>query len=299
MTFADLVELFAKYIRFPMMSSRELAKLLLNPLVIRFNSVFVNRMSHAMSFHEGDLENMLKSSKDKNLSFLCCPRLYTNEKWSSSLVIDSYSNIPIYGSRSLVFTTPQSLFDKPCACGKEHSSHGDNRRKSVDNLRSPDSSGSSRKKSKVCHERDDEWVVELHPKGIWFQKCLLIRMRNWEVPEVVIKTVRLSVAPINPCISSDRSNSSSLYTIDKKVRVAILIYGFQDEVEYVKHTRVRTIFFCPEQPVLQLNDLIPYDELNLPTPTMNQGRLTPHSSFLVGKERDTLKILVIITPVNN
>lgn len=42
-----------KYVRFPMMTPRQLADLLLVPLTIKYKEFFVTRMAIGMSFHSG------------------------------------------------------------------------------------------------------------------------------------------------------------------------------------------------------------------------------------------------------
>lgn len=42
-----------KFVRFPMMTPRQLADLLLVPLTIKYKEFFVTRMAIGMSFHSG------------------------------------------------------------------------------------------------------------------------------------------------------------------------------------------------------------------------------------------------------
>ena len=53
--FAILVPRVVNNIRFTMMTQRQLANLLVNPLVVKFKDIFVERMSNAMSFHVGHI----------------------------------------------------------------------------------------------------------------------------------------------------------------------------------------------------------------------------------------------------
>lgn len=42
------------HVRFPMMSPRQLAELLVNPLTIKYKEFFIERMSIGMSFHNSE-----------------------------------------------------------------------------------------------------------------------------------------------------------------------------------------------------------------------------------------------------
>ena len=45
-------------------------------------------------------------------------------------------------------------------------------------------------------ETQVDWMVDLYPKGVWFQKCFKIKTSGTmqEVPERVLRTVRASVS---------------------------------------------------------------------------------------------------------
>lgn len=64
---------------------------------------------------------------------LFTPRLYTSECWSMLLPVENYSHLPPYQLRSHVFSSHAALAD--------HKGH------------------------KTC-----EWVVDIYPKGVWYQK---------------------------------------------------------------------------------------------------------------------------------
>lgn len=49
----QLVVEVMSHIRFPMMSPRQLAELLLSPLTTKYKEFFVERMAIGMSFHSG------------------------------------------------------------------------------------------------------------------------------------------------------------------------------------------------------------------------------------------------------
>ncbi|KAG0710387.1 BTB/POZ domain-containing protein 17 [Chionoecetes opilio] len=146
-----------KFVRFPMMTPRQLADLLLVPLTIKYKEFFVTRMAIGMSFHSGQWERVKEIIRDPEPSnrLLFTPRLYTAEQWSASLSVDDLPGLPAYHTRTLVFSTPASASELDC-------------------------------------DTQLEWIVELYPKGVWFRKFYLIVWQGTvEVPEAVLRTVRL------------------------------------------------------------------------------------------------------------
>ena len=65
------------------------------------------------------------------------PRLYTTEKFCASLSVDHFYELPSYHCRSLLFSS---------------------------------------QRHNVEHEGDEQldWIVDLYPKGVWFQRCLTV-----------------------------------------------------------------------------------------------------------------------------
>ena len=180
--------------------------------------------------------------------------------------------MPVYGHRTLVFATPSSLQD-------------------LDESMDTD----------VNHETSafQEWAVEIKPKGVWFQKFWLIGcLGPLEVPEKVEKTVRLSITAIrtaHPC---------------GKVNVGIIIYGQQDNIDYVSKVIRRQFHFTAEHTMLNFDDLVDFELLNGSATAaaarypVNQAEcdsttiINAHKSpFLCGNSCDTLKILITVTPV--
>lgn len=158
----SVIQVFS-YIRFPMMSPRQLADLLQCPLTLRYKEFFVERMAMAMAFHSGsqggrlsEALQQLNSSRSRDAQ-LFTPRLYTAEKWSTHLTLENFTSLPAYHTRTLLLSSPVSCAD----C-----------------------------ESDTCNE----WVIEFSPKGVWFRSCFLIVWQgNMEVPETVLRTVRLSL----------------------------------------------------------------------------------------------------------
>lgn len=322
-SFESLVTDVMKHIRFPMMSPRQLASLLLNSLVIKYKEFFVDQMASAMAFHEkqgqlssvtsGHLYNRSRSSSsgDDDLmsqpgpvgpskrrryyssDLALTPRLYTTEKWSSSLVTENYHSLTQYGSRTLVFTTPSALFETESELPDSRSVTPTPVDTTSTSVMSGYTSGPNYKQSSmnrgIIDRNQNEWAIDLYPKGLWFKKFYLIVWQGRtmvEAPESVVTTVRLSVTAVRPR--------------EDRVRIGILVYGRQDddpEIEYVKQTITRNFTFTRDEPVLHINDLIPYASLNIPAEdAVNSNK---KSDFLIGPHHDTFKLHIIITPLND
>ncbi|XP_066251067.1 BTB/POZ domain-containing protein 17 [Euwallacea similis] len=242
--YVTLVESIMMHIRFPMMTPRELADLLLSPLIKQHKEFFVDRMAIGMKYHSGYTDQLLPYyDKEKHLF---TPRLYTSDSCSASLSIENFWNLQSYHTSTFVFSSHLSA--------AEHESH---------NI--------------------SEWVVELYPKGIHFKRCYLIVWQGTlEVPEEILRTVRLSLT----CRDYPEP--------DMRVRVSVLIYGVQGGVEHVMEVVERVHHFTPQHKILNIDDLIPFAELNTAA-ALQPVHETP---YLVGPSRDQLKLNIVIAPIN-
>lgn len=268
----ELVCKVVAHIRFPMMTPTQLASLLIQPLVQEFKEFFVERMTIGMSYHAGHKDRVEQVCiHDEAGMSLFTPRLYTSECWSMLLPVENYSFLPPYQLRSHVFSSHAALADY--------------------------------KGNETC-----EWVVDIYPKGVWFQKFYSIVWQGMEeVPEVVLRTVRVSITCKEPPTERDG---------DMRVKVGILVHGVKDGVEHVMRTVVCTHRFNSENKVLNLDDVVSFDKLNRDlAPSANGGASQSHSPsastsctntsvgvprpspYLVGPNRDVLKIHVVIAPM--
>jgi len=236
-------------IRFPMMTPSQLADLLLNPLSQTHTELLVERIRMAMCYHKNQLElsekGRVSTSPNCAINQQVCPRgnknftprLYTVDKFCGSLSIDYFYNLQSYHCRTLLLT--------------------------------------SQKFTAEWEGTDDhaEWVVDMYPKGVWFQRCLTVyRPPGMEVPERVLKTVRVSV--------STRSEEN------QRVRIGLLLIGSQDNFEHVRSVATRNYFFSEDDQIVNFDDILDYDELN---------DLKEKSPFLSG---DSLKLLIVIAPLS-
>uniref|UniRef100_A0A2R5L5M6 Putative transport and golgi organization 10 n=2 Tax=Ornithodoros turicata TaxID=34597 RepID=A0A2R5L5M6_9ACAR len=132
--------------------------------------------------------------------------------------------------------------------------------------------------SEARQGRTLEWTVDVYPKGVLFRRFFLIAWQGTlEIPESASKTVRLSLT------SKDVHESAH-------VAVGVLVSGKQDDVEHVRAVVRREYTFTEEDRMLNINDLVPYSELN-----DAPGGSSP---FLVGPQADVLKLHVVITPLD-
>ncbi|CAG9860505.1 unnamed protein product [Phyllotreta striolata] len=240
--FKLLIENIMKYIRFPMMTPRELADLLLSPVIQQHKEFFVERMAVGMKYHSGiiSFDNITEEEK-----LLFTPRLYTSDSCSALLTIENFFSIPSYNISTFVFSSYLSA--------AEHESH------------------------KII-----EWMVDLYPKGVWFKKFLLIVWQGTlEVPEEILRTVRLSLTCRELCESNMR------------VKISVLIYGLQGGVEHVMEVKETIHHFNNEERTVNLDNLIPFDELNRSAVAHDKNE----TMYLVGPNRDTLKINLVIAPI--
>jgi len=227
-------------VRFPMMSPAQLADLLLSPLLSQHMQPMIQRMAAAMAYHRHSPDAVPNLLKYKNGDKLLTPRLYTEDKYCASLCVDYFHQLPVYHCRSLHFSSHESTAD---------------------------------------HRGDAQvdWMVDLYPKGVWFQKCFKIFTSGTmkEVPERVLRTVRASVSTKNEFS-------------DKRVKIGVLVLGEQDGFSHIRHVRTANYIFSENDQIVNFDNLLSFDELN-------DQKVKSH--FLSGVSRDSLKIHVTITPL--
>lgn len=78
-----------------------------------------------------------------------------------------------------------------------------------------------------------------------------------------------------------------------KFQIGIVIYGTQDNIEHIMSVYERNHHFSETERVLNLDDLLSFDELN------SFPICGPPSEYLVGPNRDVLKIHIVIEPLND
>lgn len=201
-------------------------------------------------WHTGQTELVREVLQTDEGRLLFTPRLYTADTWSTLLTVENFPLLPAYHTRTLVFSSRSSL--------AEHA--GDH----------------------AC-----EWVVDVYPKGVWFRKFYLIVWQGTvEIPESVLRTVRLSIMCRDPPPAGHT-----------RVKVGILIHGVQDGVEHIRTVIERNHHFGETDKVLNFDDLLSFDELNNPPGGTASGGT--NSPYLVGHNRDILKLHIVIAPLSD
>ena len=224
------------HVRFPMMTIVQLLAIDADPLPRAFPSYFREKIDNAMQYHFTTAEEQGTMAWISGAHSHFHPRNYIIDTWSTFLEIDSYQEMAQYDVRPILFASPVS-------------------------------------NSNVDESKCWEWNVDLYPKGVHFQKGILIGMQETlEIDDTEISTVRLSVSSKTP--------------ETRHVEIAILVIGVQDNVEYVRTVVQKRCIFNAENRMFHLNDVVPYDELNC-----------ANSPFLSGPYGNTLKITIIIKPL--
>lgn len=223
-------------IRFPLIPPAQLAIVSSDVLAEMFPEFFNERIIVSQTFHSSieEARRWIATVSQETGNFL--PRNYTNEVWSTTLSIDHFSTLAQHEVRPLFFSTPVSAAQS-------------------------DESFSW------------EWNVDLYPKGIHFQKCIMIGLwRNMEIAGAFYNTIRLVLAT---------------KTAEKRdVEVAVLVTGVQDDVEYIRRVVQQRCMFDEETRQCHVNDIVAYDELN-----------GSNSPYLCGSDANTFKITIVIKPV--
>jgi len=165
------------------------------------------------------------------------PRNYTSETWATRFAIDNFCSVSPHEVRPLFFSSPLSA-------------------------------------SEADDSRCWEWHVDVYPKGVHFQRCILIGFwRNLDIQGTLYNTVRLTLSSMVPEV--------------RVVDVIVLVTAVQDGIEYVSGMVQRRCCFDALTQMVQINDLIGYEELN-----------SSCSPFLSGTDGNSFQITIIIKPVS-
>jgi len=265
-----------------MMNPTQLAGLTLSTLAESHVKALVTRIRTAMRYHNDFDALAITESRSK----LFTPRLYTSEEFSDCLTLENLSNLQSYHCRSLLFAT----------------------RKHTAACKSGDADGQGQ------HQAHSEWIVDVYPKGVWFQRCLTVYHPSaLEVPERVLRTVRVAI--------STREEE------EQRVKVGVLILGDEGGFEHVVRAHSVNFFSGLGRQMLNLDDVVDFDEINDRrlavgdhdyANTSSSSSSSPQSShhspgaksrrrasgdrrrrsaFLCGPNNDCLKIVLVLAPI--
>ena len=223
-------------IRFPLMPAEHLKQLQGDPLTNVFHDFFMEKVTNAFRFHSSAPEerSMLATVAGGYDQFT--PRNYTSDTWGTLFAIENFCSLGQHEVRPLFFSSPISA-------------------------------------SEADENKCWEWHVDVYPKGVLFQKCILIGFwRNLEICGTLYNTVRLTIEAMSP----------NRRTVD----LSVLVTGVQDGIEYIRKVVQKRCCFDDQSHMYNVNDLVPYEELNC-----------PNSPYLSGPDGNTFKITIVIKPV--
>ncbi|XP_030569396.1 BTB/POZ domain-containing protein 17 [Drosophila novamexicana] len=130
----------------------------------------------------------------------------------------------------------------------------------------------------IAETEDDPcmtWEIEFFPRGVKYNKAKMVC--GEDVPGCSLNTVRLRVTCKHQNIGEER------------FKIAVLIVGVQNKISHIRTVVERTEYFSDIARVINLDNLLPYEELEHTSPY-----LSPH---LTGNQRNTLSLHVVITPM--
>lgn len=178
----ELIESLFVHVRFAMMTPSELARLLVRPFIKMHQQFFVDRMGIGMSYHSGHIERVteIRNSEYGVLQFT--PRLYTTDSWGLAIAVEDFEHF--------------ENFQPVCACFFSQSNLSEYQDgkflpfkfNSTDFFR--------------CFSVADQnitWNVDFFPRGVKYNRAKLINVyynmqaASYEIPETILKTVRLRV----------------------------------------------------------------------------------------------------------
>jgi len=142
------------HVRFAMIPPSEIGLVTADPIFANYADFFEDQIQQSLDFHSSSHQKSLFSGSAFE------PRHYTNDVWSTTLCVDSFSSFAAHGVCPVFFSTPASAA-----------------------------------KTDSGDAPAWEWTAELFPKGVHFSKFILIGLwRNMEVPEATYDTIRLVIA---------------------------------------------------------------------------------------------------------
>ncbi|KAG4080248.1 hypothetical protein HA402_010740 [Bradysia odoriphaga] len=238
----QLIESVVVHIRFAMMTPSELAILLRKPIIKLHKEFLVELVSIGMSYHSGQEERVASIRGTETGALQFTPRLYTSDMYGLSMQLPNFESIENYQTFAACFFSQSNL-------------------------------------SEYQEDQNMQWNIDFYPRGIKYSKAQMINVFNSavEVPETILRTIRLSVT----CKRD--------LTTEQRFKVGVLITGVQNKIPHIRTVHVRTHYFSKENRILNMDNLLPYDELALSSIKL--------SSHLIGNERNTLSLQIIIAPM--
>lgn len=156
----DMLRSIFIHIRYAMMTPRDLANLLLKPIVKLDAEFFVERISIGMTYHSGHEECVSKVQRSADGSLQFTPRLYTSDTYGLSMTIPDFDKVENYQRFCGCFFSQRNLSEQ-----------------------------------EETEDQTVQWDIDFYPRGIRYGKAQIINIYtgSLELPEVLLRTVRLSV----------------------------------------------------------------------------------------------------------
>ena len=117
---------------------------------------------------------------------------------------------------------------------------------------------------------------------------------NPEIPETILRTVRVRCTCKAGLSERDEQRFKVVKTYDFTseqllnifLQIAVLVSGCQNKVVHFKTLHTRLNYFSLENRVVNIDNLVPFEELSM-----------DRNLYLLGKDHDKVWIHVIITPM--
>lgn len=108
----DMLRSIFIHIRYPMMSPRDLANLLLKQTIKQDADFFVERISIGMTYHAGQVECIEKVQRSFEGALQFTPRLYTSDTYSMNIDVPDFENVENYQKFGGCFFSLRSLAEQ-------------------------------------------------------------------------------------------------------------------------------------------------------------------------------------------
>lgn len=108
----DMLRSIFVHIRYPMMSPRDLANLLLKPIIKQDADFFVQCISNGMTFHAAQVECIRKVRQSDDGALQFTPRLYTSDTYCFSMNVQDFENVQNYQRFAFCFFSLRNLSEK-------------------------------------------------------------------------------------------------------------------------------------------------------------------------------------------
>lgn len=108
----DMLRSIFIHIRYPMMSPRDLAKLLLKQTIKQDADFFVERISIGMTYHAGQVECIEKVQRSSDGALQFTPRLYTSDTYCINIDVPVFEKVENYQKFGGCFFSLRSLAEQ-------------------------------------------------------------------------------------------------------------------------------------------------------------------------------------------